>query len=190
MDNDIDLVPPYDPRGEALKKEMERSSLDVIRVYNPTNRDYVLDWDGFKHRIPAKQQKSLQRYLASKYCREMKNQLINEMADKELDNLKQTLIDKGDTDAVYNANDRFQRQSKYRTNDIELIKKIYKDIWLGVESAYGRDDMEPEKAENSKLYASAEDEVLASMNMEYREPEEIKLSDYPINKKKDIDKEI
>ena len=184
MDNDIDLVPPYDPRGEALKKEMERSSLDVIRVYNPTNRDYVLDWDGFKHRIPAKQQKSLQRYLASKYCREMKNQLINEMADKELDNLKQTLIDKGDTDAVYNANDRFQRQSKYRTNDIELIKKIYKDIWLGVESAYGRDDMEPEKAENSKLYASAEDEVLASMNMEFREPEEIKLSDYPINKKK------
>lgn len=188
MDNDIQMSTPYDPRGDALKKEMERSSLDIIRVYNPTDEDYILDWDGFKHRIPAKQQKSLQRYLATKYCREMKNQLINKMADTELEKLKQSLIEKGDTDAVYNANDRFQRQNKYRTNDLELIKKIYKDIWLGVESAYGRDDVEPEKAENSKQYASPEDEVLAGMNLEYQEPEVIKLSDYPINKRKDVDK--
>jgi hypothetical protein len=33
---------------------MERKSLDTIMVYNPTDKDYMLEWDKRFHRIPAR----------------------------------------------------------------------------------------------------------------------------------------
>jgi hypothetical protein len=114
-----DTIPgPLDnPSGEAFKRELYRRSLDSIRVYNPTDEDYFVEWDGHNHRVPGKNKDTgegkgmriLPRYIAEKYCREMKNKLINEENDKKLADIKERMAKAGTTDIVYNANAQLER---------------------------------------------------------------------------------
>src|SRR3990172_8903989 len=88
MDNpnedELTGVKKLTPKEEAWHKEQFRRSQDLVRVANPTNKDFRVNWDGFINVVPAKGEKSLVRYIAVKYCREMKDQIINERNDAEL----------------------------------------------------------------------------------------------------------
>src|SRR3972149_5669820 len=75
--------------AEAKKKslfiqEMERRANDLLRVYNPTDADYIVKWDkrgGTKlFRVPAKGEAVHIRYIAEKYVREMFEKIIMEKA--------------------------------------------------------------------------------------------------------------
>ena len=138
----MDAQPPK--RNDAILREMYRKSNDKIRVYNPTDKDYILIWDKFKHLVPnrnkdigyGKGMKVFERFLAEKYAREIKNQMINEMADKRLRELEDKLIKAGNSDPLVNANLQLER-GNYKTDNPELTKKIFSQVWLGVEEEYG-----------------------------------------------------
>ena len=173
-----------DPQGtktvsnDALFREMERRSLDTFMVYNPTDTDYLLEWDKHYHRIPAKDKDlgfgkgkmELSRYLTEKYAREMKNHLINIMIDTKLAETKAKLLKAGAQDVVLNANLELERQHELRTDNEELIKKYYAQCVLGLVREYGMDA--PELAEQKKTdpTKTIEEVTFESMNKRYQEP--------------------
>lgn len=151
MDSAQPTVPEANIQGEALKNKLQRESLNTIAVYNPFDEPYRLIWGPEEQPesitiVPAKSEYQMFQYLAEKFCREVKNRLINEMSDKALNDLRESMRSKGVADVDYNANSQFMRNNEFRTNDEDLIKKIYFEdpkIWRGVVARFGLDDVIP-----------------------------------------------
>lgn len=206
-------------KDEALKRELYRKSMDRIRVYNPTDKDYTIVWgtEKYKFVVPNKNKDTgwgkgqlvIERYLAEKYARDMKNLLIHKMADDALDAMTKKLEAAGVDNFLWKANESFTQSGKYKTDNPELIKQIYEEIWLGVEEEYGLDTVEDDDSgyrsdlrpveeqilstldRKAKPRASSE-QILTHENTSQEIPTEAPITDskYPINKKKKLIEEV
>lgn len=175
------MQPQDNPSSEAMKREMYRTSLDSIRVYNPTDEDYFVDWDGHKHRVPNKNKDTgdgkgmriLPRYLAKNYVREMHIKLVNAENDQKLEDLKDKMTKAGVTDVTYNANAQFERQHDRRTDNPDLMRKNYEILWLGLEEEFGMDNPEMPQDKPMPNNTPTDEQVLAQMkNKRYVPPTE------------------
>jgi hypothetical protein len=167
-------------RKDAYLRELERRSLDTIMVYNPTDKDYLLEWDKHYHRVPSANKNmgfgngkmELSRYLADKYAREMKNLMINEVEAKFMRKFKEEKELSG-----HKFRDKYEENDAAlplapKTNDPERIKEIYNVIILGVVREYGMDQPETPQGEEIDT-KTPEEKVLENMNRPYVETEEI-----------------
>jgi len=135
-------------KDEAVKREMYRSSMDLIRVYNPTDEDFSIIWGEFKHVVPNKNkdigygkgQRVVQRYLAMWYLKHMADHIINQKQDAELRKVHAQLEKEGVEDSLLKANQLVERKRELRTDNQEEIKKIAEVIWLGLEERFGLDE--------------------------------------------------
>lgn len=147
-----DTFPNIDPSGgvsgqqsgqeELWHREMRRRSNDIIRVKNPTSNDFFVDWDHFIHKIPANSTADVPRYIATKYCRDMKDHLIN----MENETKHKAIMDdrklKGfpDYKSKWEENQETYMGPEYtRTNDYKVSTKIYDELWIGVVYEFGKD---------------------------------------------------
>lgn len=173
-------------RRDAFLREMERKSLDTLMVFNPTDKDYLLEWDKRYHRIPAKNKNmgfgngkmELSRYLSEKYAREMKNYIINEAADDFMEKFRKEREAKGQR-----FRDKFEENAEAlplipKTNQPDKIKEIYDTIILGVVREYGMDapEVQPGEAIDDK---TPEERVLENMNRPYQEEEQPEIAGRP-----------
>jgi hypothetical protein len=161
-------------RRDALIREMERKSLDTIMVYNPTEKDYMIEWDQRYHRVPAKNKNmgfgngrmELPRYLAEKYAREMKNHIINTLADSYMADLRRKREISG-----HPFRDKFEENNDAlplvpKTNDLERVREIYKTLILGVVREWAMEQPENQSGEAYDT-KTPEEQVLESMNAPY-----------------------
>lgn len=165
-------------RQSAIHREMYRKSLDKIRVYNPTEQDHVVVWDGFKHVIPSKHkdmgwgkgERVVDRYIAEKYCRDMKNKLIYEQGEEFVEKL----IERATEDMrIKYQTDPYEKQRLYNQapsiNDEKLIKKIYDTLWLGVEEKFGIDEI-VEENDGIEDNRPVEERILLDMDRPVKRP--------------------
>ena len=142
--------------------------MDTIKVYNPTDQDYVVVWDSFRHVIKAKSQQSFPRYIAWKYAREMVDRLINTSSMA----LAEAAIGRENAKRAQPL-DPYERQAfidKFpKTNDEEARKKWYDIVWLGVEQEYGLDVPE-ETAPQAVDQRTVDEKILAGLDKRYVEP--------------------
>lgn len=142
-------------QGEAWHNEQRRRSQDLIRVKNPTDRDFVLVYENERFIIPNKYkdigygpgQRVMQRYLAERYTTKMVDQLIFNDADQKLEATKEKLIKRGATDIEYNANMEMMNVKGMRSDNPDIRRPYEDDIWMGIEEEFGvdRDFIEPEQ---------------------------------------------
>lgn len=129
---------------ENWHKEQERRSFDVIRVKNPTNKDYVVEWGkpATYHRVPANGTADVFRYIATKYCRDMKDLLINEFNQKKHDEEIAERRKKGlaQFESKWHENEATYARPDYKkTNDVKEAVAIYSELWVGLVSEFGKD---------------------------------------------------
>lgn len=201
---------------EAYKRELVRRSMDRIRVYNPTDKDFVILWgtEKYKYVVPNKNKdmgwgkgmRVLERYLAEKYRRDIKDYMINKMADDELEATKERLEKAGVDNSLWKANTTLEMSGKYKTDNPKLVKECFDKVWLGIEEEFGMDTTEEEdnaKPQDNTL--TVEQQIGATMdnkkyvpNNELKSPEVLTQDNtreeiptptitevkYPINKKK------
>lgn len=162
-------------RKDAILREMERKSLDTIMVYNPTEKDYPLEWDKryfivpskFKDKGFGKGKLELPRYLAEKYAREMKNHIINTLADSYMADLrrKREMAGQPFRDKFEENNDALPLVPK--TNDLDRVREIYKTLILGVVREWAM-ELPPDLNTGDKYdEKTPEEQVLESMNTPY-----------------------
>lgn len=147
-------------QGEAWHNEQRRRSQDMIRVYNPTDEEYILIWDGVKFRIPAKDKdigygkgmRVMQRYLAEKYTKEMVDKLIIKKSDDKLQEVKAAMQARGAADVEFNANQQTMHQ--FRVDDPNLREPLEDQIFLGIEEEFGVDDIIEDRVVEKKTYTN------------------------------------
>jgi hypothetical protein len=127
-------------------QEMERRTNDLLRVYNPIEKDFVVKWDkknGTKlFRVPAKTESVHIRYIAEKYVREMYQQIITERTDKAVIEENERRVAKGFAEMLkYKEQQPFE--SRFYNPTDEDAKKIISILYVGIENEFGVDREAP-----------------------------------------------
>lgn len=149
---------------ERFHKESARKANDTIRVYNPTNKDYFIIWDGYKHRVPAKGTLDCPRYIAMTYRRDMVVQLINELADVKRLEWKEKRDKDGKAPLSFYEMNLELFPNEPRTDNQELVTAFSKQIWLGVVKEFGLDDVTPQMQMGQVDLRTLEDKVMEELD--------------------------
>ena len=139
---------PRTSAEEIFHRELERRSFDVIRVKNPDNKDFFVDWDHRYHRVPANGTADLPRYIAVHYIRNKSVDIVNKLAQKMHDEFITDRRKKGlpeYQDKNIENNETYMTQQYPKTNDRELMTKIYSELWLGLVYEFGKDNPLPQQ---------------------------------------------
>lgn len=167
MDND-------NPRAKELDKvrrELQRKSLDQLRVYNPTDKDYAVIWDGFNHIVPSKQERTLPRYIATKYFKEMINQIIYDEEEKAIAEANSKRLERGNPPLTAQERETYALQYGLHTANEDKRREIMKVLYKGVAEEYGV-DMPLEGKPVKKDERTTDEKLLAELEKDLPEPEE------------------
>lgn len=141
--DDLFQVAPKTPVEEAWHKEQERKKYDVIRIKNPTSKDFYVKYDiGQFQLIPANLTKDVPQYIAIRYLIHMKDQIINDMIEAKHDKDIEERVSKGfpQFKSVWEENQETYLTAGYpKTDDAKLIAAIFEELWVGIVYEFGRD---------------------------------------------------
>lgn len=171
---------------EALLREMARLSHDMIMVYNPTDKDYRVEWEGLYHIVPNRNKdmgfgrgkRELERFLARKFAVGMKDQLINAMGEIK----GQEMIEKRRAEGKPDFLDKYFENREVwdkvpRTDDPKMMETIFDEIWLGIVRPYGIDEVDDEEKADGRIDPrSVEERLLEKMNRAYVPADEVVAS--------------
>ena len=133
---------PLSSQEELFHRELERRSLDIIRVKNPDIIDFFCEWDKRYWRVPAEGTLDVPRYIAIKYCKDKAVDTINKVNDKMHAQDMEERAKKGLTafESKWHEEQATYAQPRYpKTNDRELLSKLYSEYWVGLVYEYGKD---------------------------------------------------
>ena len=120
---------------DLVKRELERSSQDQIKVYNPTDKEWIEYWTGYGFRVPANGDGVMPRYVAKKYVKNMTDHLITKESEDKVD-----AENKRRTSSGQKLMDAQERELfDLKTNDESLRRKYIKQLWGGVDKEFGGD---------------------------------------------------
>ncbi len=130
---------------EAYHREQERKKYDIIRIKNPTNKDFWVKYDINQYqRVPANSEIDVPRYIATRYLTHMKDKLIHDKAQQMHD---AQLADRDKKGLPRYADKYTENKETYETNpypksdDPTLIAQHFSDLWLGTVYEFGKDKM-------------------------------------------------
>ena len=133
---------PLSTKEEVFHRELERRSLDIIRVKNPDTQDFFAEWDKRYWRVPAGNTLDVPRYIAIKYCKDKAVDTINKVNAKMHAQEMEERQKKGlpPFESGWHEQAATYDQPRYpKTNDRELLSKLYSEYWLGLVYEYGKD---------------------------------------------------
>lgn len=134
------------PTTEAVKREMYRVSQDDCMIYNPTDEDFIIQWEEFKFPVPnqnkdigwGKGKREVKRYLARWYCTHMKDQLINDLGEKKANEIIAQRRKEGKEEFTDKYVENRQVWDKIpKTDDPTLIENYMPQLFLGVVREFG-----------------------------------------------------
>jgi hypothetical protein len=168
-------------------RELERKSQDRIKVLNPTDKELKVVWDGYAHKVPAKGDATLPRYLANKYIREQATAFLVNKQDEavSLENEKRRKSGKEEMEK-WQGGDQEVFEGKFRfahgVNNPEALRMAMKMFYGGLVEEYGL-DMRAEK-EEGRDNRRIEDVLLEDL-----ERETPQVDDNVASKEKGIEKD-
>jgi hypothetical protein len=133
---------PMTTKEEIFHRELERRSLDIIRVKNPDQADFFVEWDKRYWKVPAQATLDVPRYIAIKYCKDKAVDTVNKLTDKMHIKDMEERSAKGlpAFESKWQEAQATYEQPRYpKTNDKELLSKLYSVYWVGLVYEYGKD---------------------------------------------------
>lgn len=163
---------------ERVKRELVRRANDKLKVYNPTDKDFVSSWDGFAYTVKAKAETELLRYMAQHYMKHMIDHLIG------LENLEKV---KAENDKRLKSGQKIMDPQErevfdLRGNDENLRRKYMAVVYKGLTEHYGATTLATQKAAVADMRPLDErllDEIDKQVPQEETpaEPEPLKVDD-------------
>ncbi len=161
------VAKPRSNAEEQYHRELERRSLDIIRVKNPDKTDFHIEWDKRYHRVPAMGTADVPRYIAMKYCRDKAIEVINSINEKMHEAELEDRAKKGlpAFESKWHENQATYIKPNYpRTDDKVLLAKLYSEYWVGLVYEFGKDmpNQVPQQEQNVDL-TPVEEKILNEM---------------------------
>lgn len=125
-------------------KEQERRKNDIIRVYNPTNNDFVVKYDmahGVKRfRVAAKSEAPLVRYIAERYIQQMFEKIVADKVTEKINEENEKRSQRG-----AEMMNRYKEQLSFESNAYNTVlkeeaRKLISILYVGLESEFGIDN--------------------------------------------------
>lgn len=135
---------------ELTRREMQRKSLDIIRVYNPLDVKFTFKYDGYPQSVAPKSTKDFPRYLAALYFKKIADVMIGQQIlakGEELKKLREKQFGKTFWDKYQENTEVWDKVP--RLDDENLLKAVRDTVILGLVEEYGYDEL-PESAEPIK----------------------------------------
>lgn len=145
---------PLSNKEEIFHRELERRSLDIIRVKNPDKQDFFAEWDKRFWKVPAEGTLDVPRYIAIKYCKDKAVDTINKVNAKMHEKEMEDRSSKGlpGFESKWHEEQATYAQPRYpKTDDRELLTKLYSEYWLGLVYEYGKDSPMQVQSEPEQL---------------------------------------
>lgn len=128
---------------EAWHTEQRRKQFDIIRVKNPTDEDFFVEYDTNQfQKIPANSEKDVPRHIAVRYLTHKTDTIINTMSQDKHDAELAERNKKGQPSFKnkYDENvETYERSDYPKLNDAKLRAEIMDQLWVGVVLESGRD---------------------------------------------------
>lgn len=151
-------------RDDAYHAELKRVANNTIRVYNPTDEDFYVTWEGLRHRIPAKGSLDTTKYIAETYCRDMNIKLINDANQKKGDEILEKRMKSGAQPFESKWHENQEVWNKLpRTDDPKLMAENYAILWLGTVKEWGRDDVPVDPKSTLPDFKTDEEKILEGL---------------------------
>lgn len=157
-------------KGEELKLELQRRSLDLLVVHNPLKEPYIVIWNTVeRHIVPGndtdigygKGNASLLRFIAEKYMSEMTTNILTKEADEAVRAENEKRMREGRPEMTkYMGGEQvlFEKRTDEPTERERVMKKLF--VRLDREYAGGMDSIEHEKKNTTTMVKSVDDELL------------------------------
>lgn len=170
-DQELDFeTPKLTPAQAKTLKEMARMSNDRIRVYNPTDEDFIVRWDGGGFMVPSKNRDIGQgkgqavhpRYICVKFVRELTDKILGgqRVAAILLENERRITTGMA---KMNHFEDRVQFETMFREDNPEKRGKLIALLWLGIEEQYGLDVQMQGEDLQKKDPRSIDEQILANL---------------------------
>lgn len=151
---------------ELNRREMQRKSQDVIRVYNPLDVKFNFKYDGYPQSVAAKSTKDFPRYLAVHFFKKIADYMIGQqqrLKGEELKALREKQFGKSFLDAYEENIEVWDRVPKL--DDPDLLKEIRDTVILGLVEEYGFDvTEEPQEPTKPLDFRPMHDQLFAEMD--------------------------
>lgn len=149
----------------ANRREMERRSLDILRVYNPLDIRFNYMHDSRWHSVEPKSYKDITRALAAHYFKKIAQHIIGEQQlqkGEELLKLREKQFGKTFLDKYEENKEVWDRVP--RLDDPDLLKQIYETVIIGVVEEYGMEVPEEIPRQGTYIdYRSQQDQLFYTM---------------------------
>lgn len=135
-----DLALARENAQHLVRREMERKSLDVIRVYNPLGEPFRFMYDSRWFSVPAKGTKDIERFLARHYFHKIAEFIIGQQMLEKGEELLARREKQGQPPFLnkYDENKAIWDNTP-RLDNPELLEKIGDSVILGLVEEYGLD---------------------------------------------------
>lgn len=152
----------------SYQQELERKSNDLLRIYNPTDKRYIVQWDkrgGTKlFPVESKSEAVYPRYISEKYIKEMYIKMQNDTAREEIlkENERRVKNGMAEMDKTMRSNEQMVFEEKFYNPSEEKAREIIALLYLGVESEFGVDragGQEPEGIDKRPVFEKALEDV-------------------------------
>ena len=138
------LSPEEAAKREAILKNLEARSNDTYLIYNPTDEDFYIPWNGLVHGpVPSRNKdlghgagKSIQpKYLAMHYVKHMTDRMMNKTMDDAVlaENTTREKAGRG----LMNPQEKETFETPYRLDNEEKRSAIQKTLVLGLVQRFG-----------------------------------------------------
>lgn len=147
---------------ELTRREMERKSLDTIRLYNPLDHTFRYMYSGYWHQVTAKGTKDEPRYLANHYFKKIAEYMIGTQSIEkgtELLKLREKQLGKQFLDKYEENREVWDKVP--RQDDPDLLKEIKDVVIVGLVEEYGMEVMsqQPEERQRPPDLRSLSDQI-------------------------------
>ena len=171
--------------AEITKAELIRRSQDIIRVYNPTNENYVVEWDkaltNTQWIIPHKNSnqfgsgmgmRDVPYFIAIKYLAEMTKKCIYLEAEEEWKKLRKNY---GATEYVAKEEERLVI---IKLRDNKKLDEWRSKLWVGLVRRNGDINPNPVTQERQDRWSGTEEMAIKRLGLEDRVIEEENKKDF------------
>lgn len=164
--DDIFGQKPKSPREEAWHQQQRQQTYDIVRIKNPTNKDFYIRYDTNQYqKVPANSTLDVPRYKARWYIKHMKDEIINTMIQEKHDAEIADRKKKGfpDYKSKWEENqETYVSESYPKTDDPKLMRDIISELWVGL-VLENKSDAPPTGAPTTQIdLSSSESKILES----------------------------
>jgi hypothetical protein len=176
-DSDIFGQRVQTPAEEAWHFEQRRRMFDIIRVKNPTNQDFYVEYDINQHqRIPANSTIDIPRYIATRYVSHMKDKIVHDRSQKMHDDTVKERGAKGfpNYKSKWEENEETYNSADYpKSNDPKVIIPIINDLWVGLVYEFGKDTLPLQDSRSGEVNLTpVEQQVIEQMETKRVDPKD------------------